>query len=422
MAKKTLREKDVSSKTSLNIAQNENKDNGLTDIGKDSLLASNNNKKNDIEENIVFEQHSDGSYSVKNTKGEKLYSDDVISFQRDETKIVKKQLKKIKKEKNKTEKELSKKEKQKLYEKKTFAQKMKTLAILLFLGIFTGSGLGVWYFNVALKSQVDYDSLNPNDYIQNLDEVFLKNFNITTDYDKPNWMKIASSLGVTPSDLSIADNFALAEYNAQMAESYIGSGDGKVNTLGITQAVYSTKRHQGNRYTFESISDGMVSVALCDSYIKGNNTIEIYKGSILSNKGDATWAFDQNMLTSDYLNEVGNLPSAIQPYIISDKTILSSSEMTYEENNGLGYYTFSVELDPITSVLNYVRQVKRTGGLGALPEFQSVKQTITIDENWNIVRIDVEEKYSAVAFGMKVSCSGTLRMDYTFNCDVIFPV
>ena len=57
-----------------------------------------------------------------------------------------------------------------------------------------------------------------------------------------------------------------------------------------------------------------------------------------------------------------------------------------------------------------------------MPEFKNITQTIVIDENWNLISIDVSESYSAVAFGMKVSCSGTLKTTFTYNCDVTFPV
>ena len=44
----------------------------------------------------------------------------------------------------------------KVYQKSTFKHKMKVIGCLAALGVFTGSGLGVWYFNTALKSNVDY--------------------------------------------------------------------------------------------------------------------------------------------------------------------------------------------------------------------------------------------------------------------------
>lgn len=396
----------------------------------DEVVFSGVEKKESEQTNVnemVFEQHEDGSYSIKNKSGEKIYDDTVNEIKRDDSAILKNknesnndtQYTENQNDKKKHHFKLSRKEKEKIYEKKTFSKKMKTLAILLALGIFTGSGLGVWYFNVALRSNVDYSAINPSDYIQDVDETLKNNFNITSESDKENWVEIAKSQGKTPADLSVADNFVLAEYNVSLANSFIAIGNGNVNTLGIAQSVYSSKKYDGNKYTFESISKGKPSVAICDSYVKNSTKVSIYNGSDINSDGtNATWNYENDMTIKDYLAMVGNLPSAVQPYIISSKTIIESSDITYE--NGL--YTFTIDLDPINSVLNYVYQVKRTGGLSALPEFKNITQTIVIDENWNLISIDVSESYSAVAFGMKFSCSGTLKTTFTYNCDVTFPV
>lgn len=423
MAKK----KKVASSRNSNIYKNIDNTNSDSQEEDVALFSEEKIENSNLQQNpneMVFEQHEDGSYSIKNKSGEKIFDDSVNTIIRDDSKINKKNSSSSEENDDKQNKKrhhlkLSRKEKEKIYEKKTFAKKMKTLAILLVLGVFTGSGLGVWYFNVALRSQVDYSALNPNDYIQDVGKTLETNFNITSSADKENWVAIAKSQGKSPADLSVADNFILAQYNVTLADSFIATGNGVVNTLGINQSVYSSKKYDGNKYTFESISKGMMSVAICDSYIENSNKISVYSGSNIYDDGKgATWNYDKDLTKSEYLSLVGNLPDSVQPYIVSSKTIISSSDITYE--NGL--YTMSFELDPITSVLNYVYQVKRTGGLSALPEFQNISQTIVIDENWNIVSIDVSESYSAVAFGMKVHCSGTLKTTYNYNCDVVFPV
>ena len=307
----------------------------------DEVVFSGVEKKESEQTNVnemVFEQHEDGSYSIKNKSGEKIYDDTVNEIKRDDSAILKNknesnndtQYTENQNDKKKHHFKLSRKEKEKIYEKKTFSKKMKTLAILLALGIFTGSGLGVWYFNVALRSNVDYSAMNPSDYIQDVDETLKNNFNITSDSDKENWVEIAKSQGKTPADLSVADNFVLAEYNVSLANSFIAIGNGNVNTLGIAQSVYSSKKYDGNKYTFESISKGMLSVAICDSYVKNSTKVSIYNGSDINSDGtNATWNYENDMTIKDYLAMVGNLPSAVQPYIISSKTIIESSDIIY---------------------------------------------------------------------------------------------
>ena len=367
---------------------------------------------------MTFKQHEDGSYSILNTSGAKIY-DDVKNELINTTEYTEKDnLKSSQTEKQKRKKK-DKKKTQKTEEKKTFLQKMRTLGILIVLGVFTGSGLGVWYFNSVLRSNVDYSALNAADYIQDVDETLARYFTITPSFDKKNFAEIAHANNITPLNLTAADNFVLAQYKAEQANSYIAEGYGSVFTMGIKQGLYSAKKFNGQRYTFESISLGMVSAVMCDSYVKGSNTVTSYTGKNAT-ENSATWEKEGDYTIDKFKEKAGNMPNAVQPYIISDKTIINSSEITY--NNETDQYSFEIELDKVTSVINYARQVRRTGGLGADPEFYNIKQTIVIDSDWNLVQIIVEESYSAVAFGMKVSCQGTLTMDYKFNCDVTLTV
>lgn len=313
----------------------------------------------------------------------------------------------------------NKQKKKKSYEKTTFAHKMKVLGILLILGIFTGSGLGVWYFNVTLKSNTDYSSLNASDYAGDVNEVLLRNFALSTESERKSWLNVAQAQSITPYDLSPVDNFLLAEYNASLASSYTAIGVGRVDTI-ASQTVYSAKKFDGTRYTFESISKGILSVGTCDTFVKGSNSIDIYNGNNIRNDG-ADWVYDSTITSAEYLKLCGNMPSAVQPYLISEKTVISSTEIVY--NDETGNYSFTLELDPVKSVLLYYRQVKRSGGLEADPEFYSISQTITIDSNWNLVSLEVKEDYKAVKFSMGNKCTGTLKTDFSFNLEsVTLPV
>lgn len=307
------------------------------------------------------------------------------------------------------------------YEKVSFLRRMRTSIILFFLGIFTGCGVGVWYYNNILRVNVDYESLFEEAYKYDADysEIFNRNFGIASEDDYENWKIVADTNGITPASLSPADNFALAEWNANHASTFAVVGHGKVLTLGISQGIYSARKYDGTSYAFESISSGVVSVVSTSVHKKGTNEIKMYNGSNV--QGDtATWKYDSSLTYDQYIDAVGNTPYVVQPYIVSYKTITSSSEVTFDEENET--YSFTLVLDNVLSVIRYARQVKKTGGLGSYPEFSKITQTITIDKNWNLVSIDVKEEYSAVAFGMKVGCSGSLLSMFSFNGDVEMPV
>ncbi|MBQ8444619.1 MAG: hypothetical protein IJX25_04635 [Clostridia bacterium] len=302
----------------------------------------------------------------------------------------------------------------KIYTPTTFKHKMKVLGVLALLGIFTGAGLGVWYFNTALKSNVDYN-LDPAEYIGNVDDSF-SSIGLSKE---TGWAEKAKAKGLTPADISVVDNILLCEYNAQQASSYEIIGTGKVLSLGIAQTVYSEKKFDGDAYSFVSISAGMLTVATCDVMNKAGNSVTIYQGQNPTDSG-ATWTSPET-ITSDAFSELsGVMPNAVSPYIISEKTIDSASEIVYDSQSEL--YSFTVTLKPVESVLRYYKQVKRSGGLEANPEFYSIQITFNINENWQFVSTEITESYKAVKFGMPVTCDGTLVTNYSFDGEVTLPV
>lgn len=316
--------------------------------------------------------------------------------------------------------------------KKSFKQRMKTLGILTVLGVFTGCGLGVWYFNNAVVPPVNYGQYNASDYQTKAEDVLGELFGISSDYE--NWRNSSEFLSSdvdSPSDLTPVQNFLLAEFNALNSDYFhiVGNGRVKVSAFGIpiSQTVYSEKNFDGNTYTFESISEGTKDIGKCSVMEKPTSlnpnpevmlfsSSDVYTSEGASITDNAVWGNYETYTQDAYIDLAGGLPNGIQTYIISDKTITStndSSVITYDE--ATGYYTFTIELDPITSVLNYVRQVQQTSGLGSAPTFESVKQTITIDGEWNLISISIEERYSVLYGGISAGCSGTLTSYYYLN-------
>lgn len=315
----------------------------------------------------------------------------------------------------------SKKKKKMSFKKKTLMHQLKTLGALMLMGVFTGCGLGVWYFNTELRNDTNYD-IDPTPYQYDINAVMSNNFNITNQNDYATFVETATSQGKTPLDLTPADNFALAEYHASLASSWTAIGEGQINTI-ITQSLYSEKKFDGNKYTFVNISiSSMVKVAKCYEYIKGAKDVVSYTGASPQSTS-ATWNKDATKIANaDFKEQMGNLPNAIQPYLISDKTITNGNtkeNVIYDELSQS--YSFTIELDTVNSVLLYAHQVKSTGGLQTYPKFNSIIQTITIDKDWNLISIEIKDKYDAVV-GIKASCTGYLKNYYTFNQPVEMPV
>ena len=294
------------------------------------------------------------------------------------------------------------------------------------LGMFTGSGLGVWYFNFALNSNVDY-SADPADFVQSIDETLARNFSGVNLSKPEKWVSEAKALGKTPADISATDNFVLASYNASLATSYTAIGSGLVKTMGQNQKMYSERKFDGSTYSFVSISPSTMpslvkDVAVCDVYQKGSSIINSYQGPILEGDTSADWSYHTSYTAEEYPGMAGVEITDLQPYLICGKegynTVLSESEVTVDENNN---YVFTLELDTVTSVLKYVKQVRRTGDLALLPVFSEIKQTITMTEDWQFVSIQIEEKYSAIKMGVNAPINASLMIYFTFNEPVTLP-
>lgn len=329
-----------------------------------------------------------------------------------------------KKSKELTAEQIAKKEKKEAkkaaYKKTTFKHKLKVLVALMILGTFTGSGLGVWYFNFALKSNVDY-SADPDDFVQSIDETLTKNFAGINLEDKENWMNYID--GKSPADLNAADNLVLTFYNASLATSYTSIGEGNIVT-GITpdQFMYSERKFDGNSYSFVSISPTtnafVGDIAVCDILGKGSKLIKSYEGPLHESNKSADWEYVASYTTDKYEEMSGVAVDDLQAYIVGEKTIVSSSEIQTDEN---GNYIIKVKLDNINSVLKYVRQVKRTGGLDSYPEFLSIEQTYTITQDWQLVSIYTEEVYKALKMVARPTIHATMTTNFTFNEPVTMP-
>ena len=299
--------------------------------------------------------------------------------------------------------------------KKSLKRRILNKAIFALCAIVTGVFLGSWYYANVLSTNMDWNS-----YLLQLDEYEAKEEQTLNSA----LAKISNSQAATPLDLTLAENYQLANYNFENASQYIIQGTGKVSTI-TEQKIYSEKKYDGQTYQSISISSGLMKIAEIAQMNKTKTSVTTIKGQVTSDK-TADWNGERNTyLAKDYKNLTGGLPSTSQNFIIAEQTVSNSldGEITLIENeDGSKYYQFTMMLDPIYSVLNYINQIKYTSSLSSYPEFSSITQVVTIDENWNFVSISSTEIYSIVAYGMKNSCTGTLDNYFYFDQDVVIDV
>lgn len=228
--------------------------------------------------------------------------------------------------------------------------------------------------------------------------------------------------GKTPEQMSVVENFVLAEYYLGKAENVAKNGLGKITAMGVTQGMFAKKYKKGNDYFIEEISSGVVSVAERQLYNIENASIDIFSGSNIKDDGSAKWSKDKKETLSydDFKDKYGISPSDFIYYIVSSKTVKDSGKVETKANGNLVYF---VELETNYSTMKYGKKINVTSGATKIPKFESIKITFEIDNNWQFQQIRYQESYQVAipALGsMYVPTKGDITENYTYS-NVEFP-
>ena len=100
-------------------------------------------------------------------------------------------------------------------------------------------------------------------------------------------------------------------------------------------------------------------------------------------------------------------------YVINEETLLNADEVI---DHGDGTYSQTYYLDPAVdkAPCHYVNQMVFTGDLPSLPSFNYITVTYTFDNNWQILRSEIDEQYTAV-MGVSATCTSAYRTDFEYG-------
>ena len=279
------------------------------------------------------------------------------------------------------------------------------LSIICLLGILTGFFVGSYYVNNIMETNFEFEYTEA--------EFIVSAVSISKIEAKAN--------GNTPLALTATENFVLAEQRLKNAQTVKVISNGQVNTI-VSQTVFAQTYFDGTKYLTEQISSSsMAKVAKRAVYDTTTGVVSRYQGNVID-ATTAEWNSEPtNMTYDEYTALCGVRIDGFISYIVSNKTTINKTEVTeITLDNGQKGYSFSLELEPNYSVMNYREQMKEMSGMG-YPTFTSVKLNVVIDSNWNFVTIQNEESYSIKAFGIKAECKGTMTQVYTYNEPVTLP-
>ncbi|CCV64792.1 hypothetical protein BN85412150 [Alteracholeplasma palmae J233] len=214
----------------------------------------------------------------------------------------------------------------------------------------------------------------------------------------------------SPNNYTPWDNVKIAAGVLADATYFEAKTTGTVKAMGTTQTLTSTRVKFNNSLYTNSVSvgssDSIISVKTAqERYIQNLKTPSIYMsiGKISSENNEVSWGDINNIETTKYFNDYGLLPVGLSKYKMNSKNT-KVTKLKSDSNS----YTYKVVLDPKTSVDSYAREVASTAGAKTIPKFESIELRITIDSNWNPLKVEVDETYEILMYGIPARVKGKM--------------
>ena len=286
--------------------------------------------------------------------------------------------------------------------RKVISVAFKLLLCLLMMGCGTAGGFVVGDLIIG-----KFDTFDPSGYSASAYK--------EKDSDIAKWKAMDISK-LTPTQV-----FVVAEAKINECENYCiytkgydGEEKGTVTTLGMKQNLYGYRYRKGTKGYFDYFSTGLANVAKKTEFTFGENKFYSYEGSL--NGDNVTWTLNkpesgQDFRTDKEYEEMTGL-KAESPidYIVSRKTVIN------ETNNGkVGeLYSFTINLNSTTGVLNYVKKMNYMSGFG-YPKFSSIELRFEVDESMNFHNIYINESYKVIG----MSAVGKYKNEFHYDIESI---
>lgn len=247
---------------------------------------------------------------------------------------------------------------------------------------------------ISQNTTANYSSIADNNYAFALYEI---NYNNRLKYDGGVAFEIRST--------GTVNAVALGLVNSSQNSTYVRKQDGKGNVL--TQ----------NLNHGDPVAGVDPKVALVSYYNGGNAIYSKTTGDVISVNGDKTgyvtsYSGGFNFVSdSEFKNQFGNPSSGILVYDVKqDYTTNWSTLALSQTENG---YQMTIKLND-NATTGYKIQIQDFGNLSALPTFNYVYLTFTLDFNGWVTKVDIEENYSAKKMGVNADTTGKFHYDYTY--------
>lgn len=280
----------------------------------------------------------------------------------------------------------------------------KIITYVLLGGLFIGAGVSAGNFiaDTFHFDSTNYDELNLNDFEDDTTRLH-------RDYMSKNSDKTLEELTSIYKPYELVN---LAEKNAEHRSNLLTIGEGEViAAMGVKQTIYAAQIRIDDDYFMENLSKSRF-VSVAKRFYQAKNNVDSYVGELTSEK-TASWEKEvKEVLTlAEHEDKWGKDLSRGSIYIVSSKTVLNDEYKLVD-----GKLEVTLELDPLYSVMRYIKQMVHVSDLSVPPTFHDVKVTYVIDENLQLLSRDIYETYDVTSFGIvSKNTKGHLKETLFYN-------
>ncbi len=217
---------------------------------------------------------------------------------------------------------------------------------------------------------------------------------------------IANQIAIQNKALTGKQMFFKANDNLNNSPFYTITSEGEVKSF-VNQKIKLKKVFDGKNHFMENTTTGFKNVAT-RIYATDNNIRSV------KSKNDLTFKQTHKPITyshSEFENKFHLSPKNVFPYIINDLTITSSTTPKKVQQG----YEFSLSLHPTLATENHAKNLSKLTGLNNSPKFNYVKLNVLVDENYNFIKIDIEEEYAIKVIGIGKLTKSYLTTYFNFK-------
>ncbi|MCR5333191.1 MAG: hypothetical protein K6E11_04165 [Bacilli bacterium] len=300
-------------------------------------------------------------------------------------------------------------------EKKPLSKGMRILILagVIVGGLAVGAGTGYLIGHFGKTPEVVEE-------IKDLDAIEDNDANLLDRYEQ---VKKEGRNPVSVFSISELANISMSKFTSHEYSVAIGYG---VANSAVNLDVRNYAIKNGDEYYEESLSKskGAINIVVCQrDYQHGNektSPIDSYTGDIKTDAEHPDWSkpTKTDYTAESYEEKFGKMVSRPSVYVVSSQSVLDEGSSVEKTADG---YQLTMNLDTIKGIARYRKRMMNLSGSN-VKKFEYVHLTYYVDDDFNLIRSYVEEKYAAGIAGISANVEGSLSTYFfTDTNDVKIP-